>query len=207
MQFTVLHFGLQCAPAAFSRLMRKVFHGLSNVKNYIDDIIVYHATWDRHLEGIRSVLERLQSAGLTARPTKCLIAFPEVEFLGHKIGSGTLCPTTEKVEAIRSAETPQTKKQLRSFLGLAGFYRRYIPNFSAIANPRTDATKKGMPNKIQWDQPHERAFQAVKSCLSKSRVLRQPDFKKTFILATDASDTGVGAVLMQQHDDGKYPVA
>ncbi|GFO20582.1 Pol polyprotein [Plakobranchus ocellatus] len=122
-----------------------------------------------------SVLEWLVSAGETARPTKNLIVFREVESLGHKIGGATLCPTMIKVEAICNAKPPQIKKQLRSILGLAVFYRRYIPNFSAIASPMKDATKRGMPNKTQWEQPQNHAFQAVKSCLSMSPVLRLSD--------------------------------
>ncbi|GFO35038.1 retrovirus-related pol polyprotein from transposon 297 [Plakobranchus ocellatus] len=170
MQFKILPFGLQGAPAAFSRMMCKVLSGLSNVKNYIDDIVVHHAKWDDHVKGIKLVLQRLRDAGLTALPSKCSQGFKQVEFLGHQIGNGKLAPTASKVEAIRNAEPPRTKKQLRSFLGRAGFYRRYVPNYSAVP------------------------------------VLRLPDFERPFILATDASDTGVGAVLKQEFEDGTFPV-
>ncbi|GFS03067.1 retrovirus-related Pol polyprotein from transposon 297, partial [Elysia marginata] len=130
----------------------------------------------------------------------------EVEFLGHQIGSGKLSPSASKVEAIENAEPPRTKKQLRSFLGLAGFYRRYVPNFSAIVSPLTDATKAGMPNHIRWEEPQERAFNYVKKCLSQEPVLRLPDFERPFILAADASDTGIGAVLKQEFEDGTFPI-
>ena len=206
MQFRVLPFGLQGAPAAFSRMMRKVLAGLNNVKNYIDDIVVHHARWEDHVNGIKEVLERLRKAGLTARPSKCSLGFYQVEFLRHKIGNGKLAPTETKVEAIRNAAPLQTKKQLRSFLGLARFYRRYVPNFSAVVSPLTDATKTGKPNRIEWGEPQERAFKYVKNCLSQGPVLRFPDFERPFILAADASDTGLGAVLMQEFEDGKFPV-
>lgn len=206
MQFTVLPFGLQGAPAAFSRLMRKVLKGLPNVKNYIDDILVHHANWKDHLACIESVLERLRKANLTARPTKCFFGLPEVEFLGHKLGSGKIAPTSEKVEAIKGADPPNNKKQLRSFLGLASFYRRYVPNFSAVASPLTDATRNGMPNRITWDEPQRRAFDHIKKVLISEPVLQLPDYSKPFILSTDASDTGVGCIMSQEYGDEKLPV-
>lgn len=206
MQFTVLPFGLQCAPAAFSRLMRKVLHGLPNVKNYIDDILLHHDTWEDHLADLKTVLIRLRKAGLTARPSKCYLGQGEVEFLGHRISHGHLAPLTDKIEAIQKATPPQNKKQLRSFMGLASFYRRYVPNFSAITSPLTDCTKKGMPNRIVWEEPQKRAFDHLKRMLTTEPVLRLPDFDKTFIVSTDASDTGIGAILAQEHDDGRYPV-
>ena len=206
MQFTVLPFGLQCAPAAFSRLMRRVLDGMPNVKNYIDDIIIHHASWEEHLKGLKDVLDRLRQAGLTARPTKCLIGYSQVEFLGHRIGSGCLTPTIDKVQAIENAKRPENKKQMRSFLGLAGFYRRYVPNFAAMVSPLTDMTRKGMPTKIQWGEAQEKAFSYVKGALTKEPILRLPDFSKSFVLSTDASDTGIGAVLSQTHEDGQFPV-
>ena len=206
MQFTVLPFGLQCAPSAFSRMMRKVVGDVPNVKNYIDDILIHTATWDEHLDAITSVLQRLRKAGLTAKPSKCLLGFSEVEFLGHRIGSGKLQPTTDKIAAIQNAVLPSTKKQMRSFLGLASFYRRYVPNFSAIASPLTDTTKKFKPNKIIWEEPQKRAFEYLKKMLTSAPVLRLPNFDQPFILATDASDTGLGAVLMQEEGSEKFPV-
>ena len=206
MQFTVLPFGLQCAPAAFSRLMRKVLWGLTNVRSYIDDILIHHADWKEHMRGIESVLSRLREAGLTARPTKSLLGFPQVEFLGHQIGSGTISPLPDKVQAIKDAKPPQNKKQMRSFLGLASFYRRYIPNFSAIVSPLSDATRNGMPNRIVWQEPQQRAFEFVKKVLTSEPVLRLPDFDMPFVLTTDASDTGIGAILAQEYENEKFPV-
>ncbi|RUS75619.1 hypothetical protein EGW08_016612 [Elysia chlorotica] len=131
-QFRVMPFGLQGAPATFSRLMRKVTNGLPNLRNYLDDCLIFTETWEEHVEALRALFTRLREVGLTARPTKCSIAYPRLEFLGHMVGSGNMQPTCDKVEAIRNANPPQTKKEMRSFMGLASFYRRYVPHFSTM---------------------------------------------------------------------------
>lgn len=151
-------------------------------------------------------LERLRAANLTAKPSKCFIGFQSLEFLGHIAGEEKLLPVPEKVAAIQEFSTPTTKKQVRSFLGLVGFYRRFIPNFSAIAAPLTDLTRKGQPNKCIWGQQQENAFTSLKYALMVTPVLKLPDISKPFILQTDASDAGVGAVLLQEEDGVKKPV-
>ena len=143
---------------------------------------------------------------MTAKAPKCTLANRHVEFLGQKIGSGTLSPTIDKVEAIRQAKQPQNKTQMRSFIGLASFYRRYVPNFAAITSPLTDATRKNMPNRIAWGEPQQRAFDKLKSVLTTEPVLHLSDFERQFILAVDASDTGLGAVLMQESEGEKCPI-
>ena len=207
MQFRVMPFGLQCAPAAFSRLMRKVLKGVPNVKNYIDDIVIHNTTWEEHLISLRAVFTKLREAGLTAKPSKCTLANKHVEFLGHKIGSGVLSSVMDKVEAIKKAKPPQNKTQLRSFIGLASFYRRYVPNFAAITSPLTDLTRKNMPNRIVWGEPQQRAFDKLKSVLTMEPVLQLPNFEKQFIVAVEASDTGLGAILLQEHEGEKRPVS
>ena len=113
----------------------------------------------------------------------------------------------DKVEAIKKAKPPQNKTQLRSFIGLASFYRRWVPNFAAITSPLTDLTRKNMPNRIVWGEPQQRAFDKLKSVLTMEPVLQLPNFEKQFIVAVDASDTGLGAVLMQEHEGEKRPVS
>ena len=205
-QFKVMPFGLQGAPATFSRLMRKVISGLPNVHNYLDDCLVHTESWDEHLVCLKALLERLREAGLTAKPSKCQVAFSELEFLGHMVGSGKLFPTLDKIEALRDASPPKTKKEMRSFLGLASFYRRYVPNFAAIASPLSDATKKGKPNVVTWEEPLLRAYKTLKAALTSNPVLRLPDFSKSFLLQTDASDKGLGAILFQEHDGERFPI-
>ena len=153
----------------------------------------------------------MRAAKLTAKPSKCKIGYSEIECLGHNIQDQTLRPKDDKIQAVKDAQRPVTKKQVRGFLGLAGFYRKFIPNFSEIAAPLTDLTKKDRPNRIKdWLSHHERAFQTLKSRLTSSPILRLPVFNegKPFILRSDASDIGIGAVLLQEFEgEGKLPIA
>ena len=188
--------------------MRKVLNKLPNVDNFVDDIWVYSDNFEDHLIHLKALLERLRQAGLTAKPAKCYIACDEVDCLGHRIGGEGLKPNSEKVKAVENMTRPETKKQIRSFLGMVGFYRRFIPNFSAIAIPLTDLTKKNSPNKIsEWNESHEKAFTTLKQRLVNYPVLRLPKLDEPFILQTDASDNGIGAVLLQEEDGVKFPIA
>ena len=142
-QFSVMPFGLTNASASFSRIMRVLLRGMHNVDNFIDDIIIFTRSFPEHVQAVRELLIRLRNAKLAAKPSKCFIAYKSLECLGHMVGNEQLRPVDEKVEAIRKFERPDTKKQVKSFLGLVVFYRRFIPNFSAIASPLTDLTRKG----------------------------------------------------------------
>ncbi|XP_033730000.1 uncharacterized protein LOC117319277 [Pecten maximus] len=206
-QFRVMPFGLVNAPATFSRLMRKLLRGMDHLDNFIDDIIIYTDTWEKHMDVLSELFSRLRNAGLTARPTKCSIAFGSLSCLGHVVGERRIQLEDDKVQAIASAPRPETKKQVRSFLGLAGFYRRFIPNFAAIAVPLTDLTRKGAPNKVEWLESHERAYATLKKLLTARPVLKLPNLEQDFILRTDASDTGLGAVLLQEEEGQKMPIA
>lgn len=200
-------FGLVNAPATFSRVMRSVFRGVPCVVNFIDDILIHTRSWEHHLEVLEEVLRLLSKANLKAKPSKCFLGFETIEFLGHQVSKGCLKPNLDKIDAIVNAHRPQSKKKLRSFLGLAGYYRKFFPNFSAIAVPLTDKTKKRLSNNVMWEEAQELAFQTLKSLLSAAPILHLPDVEKPFILRTDASDTGVGAVLMQEDEGKKFPVA
>ncbi|XP_071503098.1 uncharacterized protein [Diadema antillarum] len=206
-QFSTMPIGLVNAPASLSRIMRDLLRGLSNVDNFIDDILIHTATFEEHIVTLNEVLRRLRQANLTARPTKCFIGYRSVEFLGHCVGQGELRPVQDKVKAVKNAPRPRTKKQLRSFLGLVGYYRRFIPNFAAIAAPLTDRTKKGEPTVIRWGDAEEMAFNTLKKKLEKEPILHLPDLDAPFILRTDASDIGLGAILLQERDGRKFPVA
>jgi len=131
-----------------------------------------------------------------------------VTFLGHSLSEGIMCPREETVDKILKAPPPKTIKQLRSFLGLASFYRKYVPDFAAIAASLRDATKKGSPKEIIWTEVQERAFQELKNRISHPHILKLPDVSEPFILQTDASHVGIGAVLLQEDSAGeKRPIA
>ncbi|MES9994361.1 MAG: RNase H-like domain-containing protein [Candidatus Thiodiazotropha sp.] len=210
-QFKTMPFGLVNSGASFCRLMRIILSDLPNVDSFVDDMWIFSSTWNDHLASLRRLLDRLRSAKLTAKPSKCMIGYDNIECLGHNIVGQTIRPKEDKTQAIRDAPRPTTKRQIKSFLGLAGFYRRFIPNFSSIASPLTDLTKRDRPNSIKdWQDQHEKAFQTLKNRLTSSPILRLPVFteQNPFVLRTDASDIGLGAILLQDFEgEGRLPIA
>ena len=210
-QFKTMPFGLVNSGATFCRLMRIILSKLPNVDSFVDDTCIFTETWEDHMTSLHQVLDRLRSAKLTAKPSKCMIGYGSIECLGHNIVDQTVRPQEDKVQAVRDAPRPTTKRQMKSFLGLAGFYRRFIPNFSSIASPLTGLTKRDRPNSIRdWQDQHEKAFQTLKNRLTSSPILRLPVFQNgmPFVLRTDASDVEIGAVLLQEFEgEGRLPIA
>ena len=202
MQFSCMPFGLSTAPSSFARMMRKLHLEEFGAVSFFDDILIASDSWDEHMKAFDGVLERLQSHGLTARPSKVSVGFQRVEFLGHSVGAEGMCPTQSKVSKILKIQVPTTKKQVRSLLGLIGFYRRYIPDYASLIAPLIDLTKKEKPSKVVWSEVCQRAFDKVKEILSSFPVVQLPDFKKSFVVRSDASADGIGAVLLQQGHDG-----
>ena len=207
-QWAKMPFGLCTSGAVFTRMMRKLLQPLESdeVDNFIDDVLITTVDTQEHIKILKAVLTRLRECGLTARPSKCELGSREVSYLGHRIGEGTIRPEEDKMERILQATRPSTKKEVRSFLGLVGFYRRYIPNFSNLALPLTDLTKGRNPRIVSWDETCEKAFQALKRCFCSPPVCHLPVKGLRYILKTDASGTGIGAVLCQSHPDGIHPV-
>eukprot|EP00731_Ephydatia_muelleri_P025636 Em0017g719a len=197
------------APATFQRLMDKVLQGLEDyAAAYIDDLVIHSTTWEEHLTQIQTVFQRLRLAGLTAKPQKCQLGMSRCVYLGHVVGSGLVQPERSKMQGVESFPTPTTKKQVRCFLGMTGYYRKFIPDYASIAAPLTDLTKNAAPNQVVWTDRCEGSFQKLKSLLCREPVLRSPDFTKEFVLQTDASDVGVGAVLSQLDEErADHPVA
>jgi len=186
-----------------------VINGLDDfAAAYLDDLIVYSAAWKEHLAQLRVVMEHLRTAGLTAKPPKCQFGMSQCTYLGHVVGNGLVCPEPSKIQSVESFLTPANKKQVRRFLGLTGYYRKFIPDYAKNAAPLTDLTRKNKPNQVLWIAECDMAFQESKSILCSSPVLASPDFTRSFILQTDASERGVGAVLSQCDDNGQeHPVA
>jgi hypothetical protein len=175
---------------------------------YLDDVVIHSTSWEDHVGHLRSVLERLKEAGLTIKPKKCQFAMETCSYLGHVVGNGEVRPEEAKLTAVRDFPTPGTKRQVRAFLGLTGYYRKFIPGYAETAAPLTDLTRKSTPNKVRWTEECATAFAALKNSLCSEPVLKSPDFKREFTLQTDASDRGVGAVLSQSDKAGvEHPVA
>ena len=206
-QFIRMPFGLVSAPAVFARMMRMLHLADLSAENFFD-ILVHSASWSDHLHHVRNVLDRLKSYGLTARPSKILAGFQSLEFLGHVVGSGVLRPDESKTDKILQVSTPTTKKQVRSLLGLLSFYRRYIPGFASVAAPLTDLNKESGRScrSIHWTPDCASALQEIQDLLSRKPVLLLPRLNLPFVLQTDASSSGLGAVLLQEFEDSLHPV-
>ncbi|CAM5131373.1 unnamed protein product [Natator depressus] len=206
-QFTRMPFGLHGAPATFQRLMDRLLRSRqAYVVAYLDDVVIYSCHWEDHLEHIAVVLRSLQQAGLTANPKKCCIGWQEAMYLGYIIGKGRVRPLVGKVQALAACPPPTTKHQVQQFLGLAGYYQRFIPQFASITAPLTGLLMKNSPQRVQWSQNCEEAFRTLQTCLCQEPVLYSPDFDWAFILHTDASEVGLGAVLSQDVDGDDNPV-
>ncbi|KAL3999724.1 growth arrest and DNA-damage-inducible protein [Sarotherodon galilaeus] len=206
-QFKVMPFGLQGAPATFQRLMDHVLRDVSAFSAaYLDDVVVYSQSWEEHVIHLQKVLHSIRMAGLTINPKKCSIAKREVEYLGFVVGSGKIKPQVGKIEAIQSFPVPTTKRKVRGFLGLVGWYRKFIPSFAERSTALNDLTKGSAPNKVRWTEDCEQAFRDLKEAVCTHPVLHSPDFNKPFILQTDASGVGLGAVLQQEVDGERRPV-
>ena len=202
-------FGLQGAPATFQRMVDRLLHGLGNFANaYLDDVVIHSATWEEHLQHLETVLTRLREAGLTAKPRKCQFGMAQCVYLGHVVGGGKMQVERSKVDAIKRMPRPKTKKEVRAFLGLTGYYRKFIPGYASIATALTDLTRKVQPAQVEWTASCEEAFSKLKELLCSTPVLQTPDFDRGFVLQTDASNRGVGAVLGQTDEAGSdQPVA
>lgn len=196
-KWTVLPFGLTSAPACFSRLMERVMRGLhwKILLLYLDDIIVFSEDLDSHVERLAAVFERLRAAGLKLKPRKCDLFKAEVKYLGHVVSAEGVATNPEKIVDVKEWPVPKCVRELKAFLGTAGYYRQYVPNFSAIASPLHRITSKSAS--FCWSPECQKSFETLKQCLVTSEVLGYPDPSLSFILDTDASAEGIGGVLSQ----------
>ena len=207
-QFSRMPFGLRNGPAVFQRMMDKILHEeLEHCRVYIDDIVIFSQSWEQHCQHITSVMERLRAAGLTANVKKCQWAKQRFEFLGHTVGVGVVSPSVCKTQALRDFQRPTTKKGVRQFLGLAGYYRRFIEHYAAHSVALTDATRKSAPDLIVWNDVMLDEFIYLKNVLCDVPSLTLPTIEDEYILQTDASGRGVGAVLSVVREGQELPVA
>lgn len=199
-QFTVMPFGLCNAPATFERLMEMVLRGLTwrTCLVYLDDILVMGKSFEEHLANLQEVFNRIRNAHLMLNPKKCSLFQQRVEFLGHVVTAEGIHTDERKIEAVREWPRPQDKHQLRSFLGLCTYYRRFVEGFADIAAPLHKMTED--KSVFVWNATSENAFRRLKAALCSSPVLGYPQSHGTFILDTDASNVGIGAVLSQIQD-------
>jgi len=196
-RFRTMPFGLCNAGATFQRLMDLLLSGLNLdiCLVYLDDIIVYSATLDQHLDRLAQVLERLQLANLKLKPSKCSLLQTRVVFLGHIVSGSGIATDPEKIRLIANWPVPQNLCELRGFLGLTSYYRRFVESYADIAFPLNAMTRKG--RSFIWTEAAHTAFEALKEALSSPPILTLPDDHGHFFLDTDASDVAIGAVLSQ----------
>ena len=206
-EFIVMPFGLCNAPATFQRLMNKVFADNLDkfIAVYLDDILIFSTSLEEHWAHLRWALTRLRDAKLYGRLHKCEFLKDQVEYLGFEVGPRGIQASPGKVRAIIDWPRPKSVHDVRSFLGLASYYRRFVRGFSELAKPLTQMTKQGV--EWDWSEAQHRAFNRLKLALTTAPVLRLPDFDRQFVVTTDASDAAVGAILEQDFGNGLQPVA
>ncbi|CAI5637478.1 unnamed protein product [Oreochromis niloticus] len=206
-QFRVMPFGLCNAPATFERLMERVLVNIprSRCVVYLDDLLVHGGDFDSALSHLSEVFSAIRRAGLQLNPAKCRLLARETTFLGHVISAQGIATDSAKVAAVQDWPTASNVKELRSFLGLASYYRRFIKGFATIASPLHRLTDKGQP--FGWGDACAAAFAQLNEALTRAPVLAYPNARQPFIVDTDASNVGVGAVLSQQGEAGERVVA
>ncbi|PNF18384.1 hypothetical protein B7P43_G12483 [Cryptotermes secundus] len=206
-EYKRMPFGLKSAPSTFQRMMNNVLSELigNRCLVYMDDILIIGETLEEHNSKLRAVFEKLHESNLKIEPDKCEFLKEELSYLGHIVTAEGVKPDDKKIEAVVKFPIPQSQKDVKSFLGLAGYYRKFIADFSAIARPLTNLLKK--ENEWNWTEKEQTSFDLLKIKLTNTPLLQYPDFSKPFILTTDASGYAIGAILSQGKLGQDKPIA
>ena len=197
-EFNRCPFGLSQAPAYFQRLIHEVLKGITFAFGYLDDILIFSPDNKTHLEHLEVVFQRLREADLKLKASKCNFFKKHIQYLGHLVSGEGIEPLPEKLEAVRKMPPPTTPKEVRQFLGLVGYYRKFVPKFADIARPLTNLTKLDIP--YEWTTRCQEAFEFLKEMLLKEPVLKYPDPSKPYTLFTDASKFAWACVLTQEYE-------
>jgi hypothetical protein len=198
-------FGCRNAPATFSRLVTKLLADLETFcVSFLDDILIFSDSWQEHKCAIAEVLQRIEDAGLTLNLNKSVFAVAELDYLGHRIGRGKIQPLEKKISALLQYDRPKNRKQLQSYLGLAGYYRKFLPNFSHTTAVLSNLLRKDV--KFEWSEDAQKAFLDLKSRLGSRPILRQADYTREFCMAVDTSAIAIGAYLFQIYDGVEHPI-
>ena len=194
-----------CSLESKYNIMMGVLKDLPFAMAYLDNILIYSSTPEEHLQHIKTVFEKLCHAKLSMKLSKCHFFTKEIQYLRHILGVEGIRPVPAKTEAIKAMHPPVNPKQVHAFLGLDGYYRKFIKNFAKIGKPLTMLTH--MDVRFEWKETHHCAFMKLKDTIIKAPILRYPDAAKPYIVYTDASDNACGAQLSQMHKEAEFPVA
>ncbi|KAL4125759.1 hypothetical protein QTP88_009999 [Uroleucon formosanum] len=205
--FKKMAMGLKTSPCSFQRLMNNVMAGIVGIKClvYLDDIIIYGKGLLDHNEKLCDVFERLRNHNLKIQPTKCEFLKQQCMYLGHIISENGIQPDPEKIKSVLQFLIPTSVKEIKSFLGLSGYYRKFIKSYSLISKPMTNLLRKDVT--FNWDTSCQEAFDKLKNILCSEPILQYPDFTKPFIVTTDASGKALGAILSQGEISQDLPIA
>ena len=198
-QFNRVPFGLAQAPAYFQKLINNVLKGCNFAMGYLDDIIIYSRSDKEHLEHLEEIFIRLKAAGLKLKLEKCCFFKKHIQYLGHLISADGIQPLPEKLESIAKMPAPKNPKEVKQFLGLVGYYRKFVPRFADISRVLTHLTKKDV--EFKWTPECKNCFQILKEFLQQAPILRYPDPQANYTLYTDASKYTYTGILTQ-HSNG-----
>jgi len=200
-EYTRMPFGLKNAPGHFQRAMDQTFKHLG-VSPYIDDLVVATESWKDHLDKLKEVFQICKEKNITLKLSKCVFGTAKLQYLGHVVGSGDIVPPEARTAALSEFPRPETRRQLKRFLGMANYYRQHVPGYARLAGELEKITGRTSPKKVEWTEIRERAFKELRAAIGSPKILSAPDLDKPFILTTDACSTGIGAELTQE-DEGR----